>query len=829
MLTVLLTAATVLSTMPMQVMAEEGTEISASDSAVEPETAGTSESGAAAEPETAATSESDASTEAGTEAVPEKVASSESETADTSDTSDFEFKDGYYELPYDSQVPSATQDADYSPETSDGERLQASVSYIPSLSGMPGVRNQNPFGDCWAFAGISLAELNMIREHGSSTGIDLSELQLAYFTYNFNKGISDPLGGTEGDTSECASSEGFLNAGGNLSFAAQTLLNWSGAENESDDRYPSSWTSGSTLDSSHQYGKDAVHVQDVYVLQLSTDAELAKTYISEYGGLATAMYVNRSYFQSGTNAYYCPTRYSTNHAISIVGWDDNFSKSNFKNTPDGDGAWLVRNQWGGSGYGYYGYFWLSYYDKNLTDAAYVFRAEPADNYDNNYQYDGNILFSGTMGFGSSSLDAASVFQVHANPNGCEQLRAVSFEVPSATNLDYTVRIYTGLTSGNNPKSGTLAETVTGKTVSAGAYTVPVDSITLNENEIFSVVVSLSKSSGTVSIGTERNYSDENIKCVASAKQGRSFIGNGYGYWLDIGQNSGINVRVKAFTKNVASVPLNGISLNKSALQLQAGDTASLSVSYDPSDTTDDKTVSWRSDNTSVAKVSDNGTVTAVAAGTVTVTASTSDGLHSAACTVTVTEQAEDKLPFTDVNKTDWFYGSVQYVYSNGLMAGTSATTFKPYDTLTRGMFAAILYRVAGKPSVTYTSRFSDVPAGKYYSLPVTWASNTGLISGYGDTGRFGPANNITRGQIAKILYLYAKSKGYDLTATADLSGFSDKDLLKGNFVTYMQWAVTKGLISGTTSGSARYLRPGDSATRAQCAKMIRYFCENCAK
>ncbi|MCI2048147.1 MAG: S-layer homology domain-containing protein [Lachnospiraceae bacterium] len=194
---------------------------------------------------------------------------------------------------------------------------------------------------------------------------------------------------------------------------------------------------------------------------------------------------------------------------------------------------------------------------------------------------------------------------------------------------------------------------------------------------------------------------------------------------------------------------------------------------------------------------------------------------------------EDKtqmLPFLDLFNTKyWVWEAVRYVYHNGLMSGTTATTFKPNDPLTRGMFAAILYRVAGKPAVTYTSKFSDVPAGKYYSLPITWASNTGLISGYGDTGRFGPANNITRGQIAKILYLYAKSKGYDLTATADLSGFADKDLLKGNFVTYMQWAVTKGLISGTTSGSVKYLKPGDRATRAQCAKMIKQFCENCAK
>jgi hypothetical protein len=130
--------------------------------------------------------------------------------------------------------------------------------------------------------------------------------------------------------------------------------------------------------------------------------------------------------------------------------------------------------------------------------------------------------------------------------------------------------------------------------------------------------------------------------------------------------------------------------------------------------------------------------------------------------------ADKGTPFTDLGSSAWVNTAVSYVYGKGLMKGTSDTTFNPTGTLTRGMFAAILYRTAGSPSVTYTQKFSDVPSGKYYSLAVTWASNSGLISGYGDTGRFGPNNNITRAQIAKILYLYAKSKGYDLTADADL-------------------------------------------------------------
>jgi uncharacterized repeat protein (TIGR02543 family) len=286
---------------------------------------------------------------------------------------------------------------------------------------------------------------------------------------------------------------------------------------------------------------------------------------------------------------------------------------------------------------------------------------------------------------------------------------------------------------------------------------------------------------------------------------------------------------KATCKVTVVKPVTYIYIKADKNALTVGETLQLHGYYSPSDASSNIAY-WSTDNAAVVKIDRNsGLAVAVGAGTAVITITPKIGDCKGTYTITVTGGSGDGLPFTDLGTKDWVRTAVKYVYSNGLMSGTSATTFKPNDSLTRGMFAAILYRVAGKPAVTYTSKFSDVPAGKYYSLPITWASNTGLISGYGDTGRLGPANNITRGQIAKILYLYAKSKGYDLTATADLSGFADKDLLKGNFVTYMQWAVTKGLISGSTSGSTKYLHPGDSATRAQCAKMIKQFCENCAK
>ena len=111
-------------------------------------------------------------------------------------------------------------------------------------------------------------------------------------------------------------------------------------------------------------------------------------------------------------------------------------------------------------------------------------------------------------------------------------------------------------------------------------------------------------------------------------------------------------------------------------------------------------------------------------------------------------------PFGDVQSTDWYYDEVQYVYENGLMSGTSATTFSPDTTTTRGMIVTILHRLEGTPAVSTSGTFADVTAGRYYTDAVEWASANGIVGGYGN-GRVGPNDPITREQMAAILYRYA--------------------------------------------------------------------------
>ena len=177
---------------------------------------------------------------------------------------------------------------------------------------------------------------------------------------------------------------------------------------------------------------------------------------------------------------------------------------------------------------------------------------------------------------------------------------------------------------------------------------------------------------------------------------------------------------------------------------------------------------------------------------------------------------ETILPFTDVNADDWFYDPVVWAYGQGLMTGTSATTFEPNTSTTRAMIVAILNRLEDGPTAD-GGTFTDVANGDWYADAVNWAARVGIVAGFED-GTFRPNAPITREQMAAILYNYAQWKGYDVSSRADLSRYSDQPSLWANDV--MQWAVGEGLISGT---SATTLDPQGTATRAQAASILQRF------
>ena len=203
-------------------------------------------------------------------------------------------------------------------------------------------------------------------------------------------------------------------------------------------------------------------------------------------------------------------------------------------------------------------------------------------------------------------------------------------------------------------------------------------------------------------------------------------------------------------------------------------------------------------------------------------------MPSSKVTISATFVAEGsqgtQMPFTDVASGEWYYEAVQYVYDNELMNGMSATTFEPNSTTTRGMIVTMLYRLENEPTAA-SAGFTDVAAGQWYTDAVNWAAANNIVNGYGDS-QFGPTDTITREQMAAILYRYAQYKGYDVTASADLSAYTDAASVSSYAVSAMQWAVGEGLINGVTNTT---LVPGGSATRAQVAAILMRFCENVAK
>ena len=185
---------------------------------------------------------------------------------------------------------------------------------------------------------------------------------------------------------------------------------------------------------------------------------------------------------------------------------------------------------------------------------------------------------------------------------------------------------------------------------------------------------------------------------------------------------------------------------------------------------------------------------------------------------------EEKIvPFDDVSVSDWFYEPVEYVYDKGLMTGTADRIFDPNISTTRGMIVSILHRMEGSPEVTSKS-FSDVTAGQWYAEAVNWAAGEGIVSGFEDD-TFRPNDPITREQMASIMMRYSDFKGYDTSATNDLTQFDDQGDISDYAVDVMKWAVGCGLLSGR---SDTILAPRGQTTRAEAATILMRYCEEIA-
>ena len=378
------------------------------------------------------------------------------------------------------------------------------------------VRYQGGCGSCWAFATYSSLESNLL----PSEPLDFSE---------------DNLINTHGfDLDPCI--------GGNADMSTAYLSRWDGPISEADDPYDLASPPGLP---------ERKHIQEVLIIPDRTgplDNDNLKQAVMTYGAIYTGMYWGDGSYHSGNYAYYYSGGSLSNHAVAIVGWDDNFDRNKFLTLPPGNGAFIIRNSWG-TWFGENGYFYVSYYDANIGTENRVFNnGGTTSNYDYIYDYD-PLGWISSVGFGSPTAWFANIFTA----DNSEQLKAVSFYTASL-NSTYELYIYTNITSA--PTSGVLAGSKNGTIAWPGYHTIVLDSpVLISTGQKFSAVVSLTTPGYIHPIPIE--YPIASYTTQATANAGESYISSNGGSWIDLTSLpwcQECNVCLKAFTSSSHSLP-----------------------------------------------------------------------------------------------------------------------------------------------------------------------------------------------------------------------------------------------------------------------------------
>ena len=426
------------------------------------------------------------------------------------------------------------------------------------------VRNQNPYGSCWAHAAMACVESYMIK-HGvpvgtgsaATTSLNLSETHLCFFTYT---NAYDAEGMLTGDSTELHWDDNCLDEGGLGYYSTFTLMRWTGAASESVSALAysnASTVANSGLDSKYAYNYDVSHVQEVVWIP-GSDVEAVKRAIMEYGT------GDISYDATYGYTYTCNTSTGANHEITVVGWDDTIAVNKFSpSQPSKPGAWICKNSWG-TGWGNSGYCYISYEDAGVCDDVIMFyKAEPVDNYDHNYQYDGTICTYGRYLDNGSKI--ANVFTAKRN----ESLQAISFATYDEA-VSYTVEIYKNPSSGN-PSSGTKMATKSGSLTFPGYYTVKLNSpILLSANDTFSVVITLSCQESRLTVPYDRTTD----YCTHVDHGNTSYYKTPSGSWTDCPNNG--DFRIKAYTDDATTVTVtfnaNGGTVSPTSKTVTVGST-----------------------------------------------------------------------------------------------------------------------------------------------------------------------------------------------------------------------------------------------------------------
>ena len=426
------------------------------------------------------------------------------------------------------------------------------------------VKDQNPWGTCWSFATMALLESSWKAQHSQT--LDLAEHHLAYFVKNTGY---DALDNSNDDTIEVTSTNNsyYLNSGGNLLSATTKLMNWHGAALESKYPYPTSTTVPDALNREVAQDREII-ASDIYFIPVDKNTAqdekvtTIKKALQQYGCVEWSYFHDDgSYFYNAYNEqtaayYFSSSEHGTNHAITVVGWDDTYKKENFLegHQPTSDGAWIVKNSWSSS-WGDKGYFYISYEDKSLGNGNEpgVAKAVMADEYDNNYFY-GNITSTVYYINYDYGKEMAQVYQIKGESTQ-QTIEAVS-TMFYKDNQSYSIQLYKNpaMVDGvvQDPSSGTplLSSPVTGTTGYAGLYTIAIPNVTVNEGDYVSIVISFDGNFGY--INSDKSYSNGNIIETNITHAGQSFKKTYSGdAWTDLhNSDTKSSLKINLLTSNL---------------------------------------------------------------------------------------------------------------------------------------------------------------------------------------------------------------------------------------------------------------------------------------
>ena len=460
------------------------------------------------------------------------------------------------------EIPSQEAEGELQTEEIEGEydkmvMSMETIQEVPrkysskDLGYMPPVRAQQ-YGDCWAHTATACLEISMIKNgFMTASECDLSESHLIYYLY---RPVTDPLGGTEGDytySTKGSTVAEMFDSGGTTGSTAGTLMAWMGPVLENDfynrdylvEHHNPVGYHEAMDDPELAYGKKAAIVSEHFSLMLNQATDIKKA-IMEYGAVGIAYNTNSEGFNPSTAAQYTDTIMHQNHAVTVVGWDDDFSKKNFKKQPVSNGAWLVRNSWGAT-HGNEGYFWLSYEDQTIGAGVQVFGTVSKDKYDNNYHYDRAATDIGYInGVEGGSIEGANIFKIQKEK---EVLKAVWFNL-QWSNLKYSIQLYKNPWDVADPTTGTplLENPIQGVKKISGQYTIDLSTpIEVEKDDVIAVCLTVSSDRENVTPVVSKANSDV-------SKPGQSLYrikDTEWGEWKDCGTEGNLTIRL--FTSDVS--------------------------------------------------------------------------------------------------------------------------------------------------------------------------------------------------------------------------------------------------------------------------------------